>query len=267
MIRLECEGTDRVNGPGWAHTKNQQEREAVMHRLICFALMLFPVAVSASFDSDQLSRIRYQAFAVSSELLLYYNPNQDGSDPRHANGYRQGLAQLQIAVRGAPVALQKTTAELQRLIEILEAQPSTADQVQLRPTLINPILESQASLDRQAEQLYGKLPASQRHVLHALQVDLARLLLLYETRTFGSLGVYMMEMDDDSFVRLDQQIIVGFDSLHSEDSQKIDELKALRRKYDYIRPRLLQHSQDWVPESAFYYLDGIARRLDALGIP
>lgn len=235
-----------------------------MRNLICCALMLFPLVSFATQEAEQLFKIRYQAFAISSELLLYYNPSQDGGDPRHAEGYRQGMAQLQRLVVSAPKALQEITSELQRLIEHLQAQPGSADQVILRPTWINPILESQAALDRQAERLYDELPDDPRRVQHALQLDLARLLLLYQTRTFGSLGVYVIEISDDSFERLDQQIIAGFDHLRGRDGSQVSELDALRRKYEFIRPRLLHYNQDWVPESAFYYLDAIARRLDEL---
>ena len=235
-----------------------------MRHLICLALMLLPLASFAAQEAEQLFKIRYQAFAISSELLLYYNPNEGGGDPRHVEGYRRGLAQLQRLVASGPRALQETAGELQRLIEHLEAQPSTGNQVMLRPIWINPILESQASLDRQAERLYDELPDDPRRVQHALQLDLARLLLLYQTRTFGSLGVYVIGISDDSFERLDQQIIAGFDNLRPSDGNQASELEALRRKYEFIRPRLLHHNQDWVPESAFYYLDAIARRLDEL---
>ncbi|MFA7822955.1 hypothetical protein [Aeromonas dhakensis] len=238
-----------------------------MRSLLCFALMLFPLASFANSGPEQLFKIRYQAFAISSELLLYYNPHQGAGDPRRAEGYRRGVARLQRLVGSGPMVLQEAASELQRLTEILEAQPSSADQVMLRPTWINPILESQASLDREAERLYNALPDDPRRSLHALQLDLARLLLLYQTRTFGSLGVYLTGTSDDSFVRLDQQITAGFDSLRSRYPSQASELDALRRKYDFIRPRLLDHSQVWVPESAFYYLDAIARRLDALDVP
>lgn len=55
-----------------------------MRSLICFALMLFPLASFAASGPEQLFKIRYQAFAISSELLLYYNPNQGAGDPRRA---------------------------------------------------------------------------------------------------------------------------------------------------------------------------------------
>jgi len=147
--------------------------------------MLFPLASFAASGAEQLFKIRYQAFAISSELLLYYNPNQGAGDPRRAEGYRRGVSRLQRLVGSGPTVLQEAVGELQRLTEILEAQPSSADQVMLRPTWINPILESQASLDRQAERLYNALPDDPRRSQHTLQLDLARLLLLYQTRTFG----------------------------------------------------------------------------------
>ncbi|MOA49751.1 hypothetical protein D3C78_1726710 [compost metagenome] len=44
---------------------------------------------------------------------------------------------------------------------------------------------------------------------------------------------------------------------------QVTELHKLKQKYDFIRPRLLQHDQKWVPGSAAYYLgqvgDGLAR--------
>lgn len=233
-----------------------------MRRFICLAWLLFTLDATAAGDFDTLQQIRFQAFSVSSELLLYYNPNQDGGDPRHAAGYRQGLQRLQQLASDQPEVLQRDVSRLLQMVAALEAQPLA--EIGLRPSWINPILEAQATLERNAAQLDGRQQGSAGQAIDVLQLDLARLLLLYETRTFGSLAVYVMDMDDDSFVRLDRQIMAGFEQLTIGSGEHREALDGLRRKYDFIRPRLLQHGQGWVPESAFYYLDGIGRRLESL---
>jgi hypothetical protein len=230
-----------------------------------FALiLLLPGLASANPDAERLQSIRSQAFSTCSSLLVHYNPNQNDSDPRHAEDYRQALNQLQQLVTQVqdPVLIQAASDMRQRIGE-LERQP--ASDAQLYPNWINPLLEAQARLDRQAAKRYAAIAPSEPHreALHRLSLDIERLQLLYQTRTFGSLAVYVMEMDDNTFVQLDQQIREGFAVLEHDWSQQAFELSKLRRKYDFIRPRLLNHQQGWVPGGAAYYLgqvtEGLAR--------
>jgi hypothetical protein len=233
-------------------------------RLLFALMLLLPGLASASLDAERLQTIRSQAFSACSNLLVHYNPNQKDSDPRHAERYRQALHQLLqlVTLEKDPLLIQAASDMRQRIGE-LERQP--ASDAQLYPNWINPLLEAQARLDRQAGKRYAAIAPSEPHreVLHRLSLDIERLQLLYQTRTFGSLAVYVMAVDDNTFVQLDQQILEGFAVLEHDWSQQAIDLSKLRRKYDFIRPRLLNHEQGWVPGGAAYYLgqvtDGLAR--------
>ncbi|AYC32345.1 hypothetical protein D3880_08120 [Pseudomonas cavernae] len=237
-------------------------------RSLCLLLLLLSANLaSASLPGARLQAIRSEAFSVCSNLLVYYNPNQDGSDPKHAERYRQDLQQLQqLLTEEQDPVLSTAAADMGRQIAELERQP--ASEAQLYPNWINPLLEAQTRLDQQAAKRYAAaLPGEAQQLdLHRLSLNVERLLLLYETRTFGSLAVYVVSVDDNTFPQLDQQILQGFNELQRQWPQQVNELAKLKRKYDFIRPRLLQHDLDWVPSSAAYYLgqvtDGLAK-LDA----
>lgn len=235
-------------------------------RLLFTLVLLLPGLASASLDAERLHSIRSQAFSVCSNLLVHYNPNQNDSDPRHAEHYRQALHQLQqlVTQEQDPLLIQAASDMHQRVGE-LERQP--ASNAQLHPTWINPLLEAQARLDRQAATRYAAIAPGEprREALHRLSLDIERLQLLYQTRTFGSLAVYVMAMDDNTFVQLDQQILEGFAALEQDWPQQATELSKLKRKYDFIRPRLLRHELGWVPGGAAYYLGQVTDGLAKLG--
>ncbi|MNG14461.1 hypothetical protein D3C84_982130 [compost metagenome] len=71
-------------------------------------------------------------------------------------------------------------------------------------------------------------------------------------------------MDDNTFPQLDQQILQGFTALEQDWPQQAAELSKLKRKYDFIRPRLLNHELGWVPGGAAYYLGQVSAGLAQL---
>jgi hypothetical protein len=234
-------------------------------RLFFALMLLLPGLASANLAAERLQSIRSQAFSVCNNLLVHYNPNQNDGDPRHAENYRQALQQLQqlVTQEQDPLLIQ-ATRDMHQRIGGLERQP--ASNAYLYPMWINPILEVQARLDRHAAKRYVvTTPSDPRHqVLHRLGLDVARLQLLYQTRTFSSLAVYVMAMDDNTFPQLDQQIIQGFTTLEQDWQQHAAELSKLKRKYNFVRPRLLKHEQGWVPGSAAYYLGQVTAGLAQL---
>lgn len=227
-----------------------------------FILLLLPNLAFASPNAERLQDIRSQAFNTCSNLLVHYNPNQDNSDPRHAERYRQALQQLQRLVTLEKDPLLITFAnDMRERVEALERLPTSNSE--LYPTFINPLLEAQARLDQQASVRYASTAPIEprRRALHQLALDVERLQLLYQTRTFGSLAVYVMTTDDTTFDQLDQHILQGFKALSQSLPQHAAELNKLIRKYDYIRPRLLKHELIWVPEIAAYYLGQVSTGL------
>src|SRR3990167_8316489 len=127
---------------------------------LLFVLLLLPHLAFASPNAERLQAIRSQAFSTCSNLLVHYNPNQNDSDPRHAERYRQALHQLQqlVTLEQDPLLIQAASDMRQRIGE-LERQ--SASDAQLYPTWINPLLEAQARLDRQAGKRYAAIAPSE----------------------------------------------------------------------------------------------------------
>ncbi len=228
-----------------------------------FVLLFLPNLVFASPNAERLQTIRIQAFKVCSNLLADYNPNQHDSDPRYAERYRLALQELeQLVVQEQEPLLIQTVKNMRQPIDELERHPETNPQ--LYPNWINPLLEAQARLDNQAAATYASLNVTaDKELSNRLNLDIERLQLLYQTRTFGSLGVYVMEVDDNTFAQLDQRIVRGFAALEQQRPDQAVELGKLKSSYEFIRPRLLKHELTWVPGGAAYYLgkvsDGLAR--------
>lgn len=234
-------------------------------RLLLTLFMLLPSLAFADLSAENLQSLRTKGFSLCNHLLVYYNPNQNGADPRHAELYREALQQLQQTLAGnTDTELQAAANAMQQRVRELEQQP-TAD-AQLYPRWINPLLQAHATFDNLAAARYANsLPeSSKRLTLHTLSLNIDRLQLVYQTRIFGSLAVYVLQVDQNTVALLDGQIAQGFDTLAQQAPEHAAELAKLRRKYDYVRPRLLQHALSWVPSSAAYYLNQITDRLAQL---
>lgn len=231
-------------------------------RLLLVLLLMLPGLASASLSAHQLQDLRLQAFAACSNLLAFYNPNQQAADPRHLERYRQGFAGVRQLLAGQGDSdLDAAQAEMHSWLAELERVP--AGQTELYPDRIIPLLKAHARLDRRAAELYAAAPpAEQRQLaLHRLSLDIERLLLLYQSRAFSLIGMYVLDVDDDTVPGLDGQILQGFADLKAQWPAHAAELARLKQNYDFIRPRLLQHDRGWVPGSAAYYLGQITTRL------
>ncbi|MBV2132188.1 hypothetical protein KRX52_05170 [Pseudomonas sp. MAP12] len=237
-----------------------------MHlRLLLVLLLMLPGLASASLSAQRLQDIRLEAFAACSNLLAFYNPNQQAADPRHLERYRQGFHGVQQLLAGqGDAALEEAAAEMRSRLEELERVP--AGQVELYPDRIIPLLKAHARLDHRAAELYAAAPpAEQRQLtLHRLSLDIERLLLLYQSRAFSMIGMYVLDVDDNTVPQLDGQIHQGFADLAAQWPGHSAELAKLKQNYDFIRPRLLQHDRAWVPGSAAYYLGQVTTRLAQL---
>lgn len=222
----------------------------------------------ATPSAERLQEIRHLAFSAASNLLVFYSPKQDGGDPRYLERYQQDLRQLkELVALEQDDALSTAVRNMEQRIAELQRQPASS--AQLFPTWINPLLEEQARLDQQLADRYAAVQPAQpiRLELHRLNLNVQRLQLLYQTRVFGTLSVYLMPVDEGTFADLDRQILQGFAESERLEPVQGPELGKLKGKYEFIRPRLLQHDQKWVPGSAAYYLgqvgDGLARLSEA----
>lgn len=228
-------------------------------------LLLLPFFALAEPSAENLQTMRYLAFSAGSHLLLYYNPNQIDSDPRFAERYHHDLQRLQqLVVMAGDPALEQISDQLAREVAELESQPKS--DAQLRPLWINPILQTHATLDQMAQKRYTPLSSKggARLTIDRLSLDVQRLLLLYQTRTFSSLGVYIDEIKEGAPETLDQRITEGFSELARTQSQSVGEIAKLRRMYEFVRPRLLRLELGAVPGGAAYYLAQIGDGLTLL---
>lgn len=237
----------------------------MLHRLLLVLLLMLPGLASASLAAQRLQDIRLQAFAACSNLLAFYNPNQDEADPRHLERYRQGFDGLQQLLAGQDdAALKEAAAEMRSVLEEIERVP--AGQMELYPERIIPLMKAHARLEHRAAELYAAAPAAEPRqlTLHRLSLDIERLLLLYQSRAFSLIGMYVLDVDDDTVPQLDGQILQGFADLKAQWPERATELSKLKQSYDFVRPRLLQHDRAWVPGSAAYYLGQVTTRLAQL---
>lgn len=231
---------------------------------LCLALALMaPGMAGAQLPGDQLHAARIQAFSLCSHLLAYYNPNQDGIDLRYADAYRQGLQQLQRQVRQDP-ELTGIVEDMAGAIRALEAVP--AEQPELYPEWLTLVLMAQAQFDQQLAEREAGSPTVAPPVasVQALRLDIERLLLLYQSRAFGLLGMYVLVVDENTVAQLDARILGGFAGLQAQGAAPDSELAKLQGYYSFIRPHLLEQQRGWVPGSAAYYLQQASQGLAGL---
>lgn len=237
-------------------------------RLMLIMFVLLPSLACANPSAEHLQAIRHLSFSACSNLLVYYNPNQADKDPRYLDRYLRDLQGLRQQVALAQDEdLSRAADDLDHRIAELQRQP--ASDSQLFPAWINPMLDAHARLDRLVATRYDEAQPEDplRLEVHRLNLNIQRLQLLYQTRTFGGLAVYVMPVSEHTFPELDRAIIDGFLELERLLPGPATELVSLKHKYDFIRPRLLQHEQKWVSGGAAYYLgqvgDGLVRLSEA----
>ncbi|PRB81417.1 hypothetical protein [Pseudomonas sp. MYb185] len=222
-------------------------------RLFLVLLLMQPGLAGAKLSSTPLHDARIQAFSLCSFLLAYYNPNQDGIDLRYADGYQQDLAWLKEQL-GNDAELGEMVEDIDIAITALEAIP--ADLPELYPEWLTLVLMTHARLDqRLAERNAGAGEVSaQLSTVQELQLDIERLLLLYQSRAFGLLGMYVLVVDENTVAELDKRILHGFAELQSQALSADQQLAKLEGFYSFVRPHLLEQQRGWVPGSAAYYL-------------
>lgn len=236
-----------------------------MKKLMCvfgFSILLVCPAM-ANDGGDQLQAVRVQGFAVVNNLMAYFNPQDGSMDPRYRDRYRVALGKLEslLADEGPKrEAFENMKSHISELERNARDTPGY-----LYPHWVNPMLRGHARLDSLAAEEYQQLPREKtRELLHELNLEISRLLLIYETRTFGTLGVFVIAMEEDTITGLDQKIREGFERIGLREPVHAQALERLKDQYAFIRPRLLEHGKDWVPGITAYYMGNIAEALASL---
>ncbi|MCG4454909.1 hypothetical protein LJY18_16630 [Pseudomonas sp. MMS21-TM103] len=219
----------------------------------------------AGSSAERLHSIRIESFTACSYLILFLNPHQGGAEPLYAERYKAAFRKLQTLVSSehetvmgeALAGMRYKTAELEGKFDL---------DPMMFPTWLNPILTAQAKLDSEAAKQYAVAhPADAKTLLvQQLDLDLSRLLLVYQARTFGSLNVSAMDGVENPMQHLDNRINQEFEGLSKLLPDQSVERGKLRRIYGYIRPSLLDNQRGSIPNGVAYYMEQIRSELRAL---
>lgn len=229
-----------------------------------YLLLILPIFSHAQMSPGSLQGMRSLAFSACSNLLLSFNPTQTDVDPDVTHRYHREFQELRVMLGSAD------DLELRRLGDVLlaavaELEAFPLEDSQFRPVRINHILEAQANLDRLIHERYSALQYDEFVIsVDKLRLDVQRLLLYYQIRTFGSLAVYLDELRSGSPEALDSSVIVGFRRIEQERPQAAKIIANLRKKYDFVRPHLIRDDSLAVPSIAVYYLGKVSDELEGL---
>jgi len=211
-------------------------------------------------SANQLHMIRSAAFTVCSNLLLYHSSAGYGGDVRNLEAYRAGMAWL--GGQG-DAELVEPLRQMDEQIALLERNHD-ADRL-LKPRWVIPLLQAHAQFDGRLAERYAELEVSpELLLLHEQSLDASRMLLMYQTRAFGSLAVYFMAVDEDTPQLLDARFMARFQQLTARLPGQAQALAELERRYQFIRSRLLADSGNWLVAGAEYYLGRIVDSLDRM---
>mgnify|MGYP001288020281 CR=1 FL=1 len=219
--------------------------------LVC--LLLAGQAQAAATPGRQQARL--YAYNIASTLLMYYNPRYDNRDQKVQAQYRGDLTMLQDWLQNNPdPEASKMVAEMASQIRELEKQ--TDEVAHLRPVWLNRILELQARLDEHLDAAdKGKSGFEQQ--LAQLEIHLAMQNLGYQVTTFGSVAFYPLGGRADMMEELDRLISAELEALNAHAStlsiRAADALDKVQSRYRFIRPRLVGHRDDWVPNLVARY--------------
>ena len=230
-----------------------------MQRVILLALLLLSIPARADSTVPQkVHEIRTLGFMLCSNLLVYFN-NQDPKaafDPAAREAYRRNLRELDplvAAVPGKP-AIATALQALKTSIGELEKQPENARV--LYTSSLNPVLHAQRDLDVAAGAAYlesGEIPPVVAS-LHQMSLDMSRMLLLHQGKSFDNLGIHSVELDENSFNRIDQRISSTYEGLLKLAPEIRTELNEVWRDYSFVRQRLKADDKGGVSRSASLYL-------------
>ncbi|WP_028294028.1 hypothetical protein [Oceanobacter kriegii] len=229
--------------------------------LLTLALLYQPqaqaVTKSQADTEDTLVIIepRLQALDTLSNLLMYYNPKFENHDPAIQQKYRASLASLQQwSITSGNAVLAERVKSLAEQIAAIEAQPIEHDY--LLPTWINRAIQTHALLDKQLAEPTENLTLEQTIAVHMAMQNLA-----YQTSTFSSINLLILDGRPDIMAHLDEQVQRDLQQLQAR-GDRIDVFRKLDTRYQVIRARLIGEQQEWVPNLVSFYYNSM---VDLLG--
>jgi len=238
-------------------------RQHLVQLLALFTLALLyqpqaqAVTKSQAETEDTLVIIepRLQALDTLSNLLMYYNPKFENRDPAIQQKYRASLMSLQSwSLASGNKELAERVQVLAEQITAIEEQP--VEDAYLLPMWINRAIQTHALLDSQLAALASKLT-----MVQTLAVHMAMQNLVYQTSTFSSTNLLILDGRPDIMAYLDGQILDDLKRLHPG-ADRIDAYRKLNTRYQVIRARLVGEQEEWVPNLVSFYYNSM---VDLLG--
>lgn len=193
--------------------------------------------------------------ALLSDILRFYNPKFESYNPGLRATYQQRLGQLEEwsrqysdhSIRLGIESLKKPLAELEQLPK---------NRAQMRPVWVNRIVETHARLDELlARSQKSELTDVQKYS-QQLALAVATQNLIYQTATFSSINLLVVNTSSDPLSLLDSRVQDALTVLKAAlaDSPTLEKLIT---RYQFIQPRLLGHQEKWVPSVVAFYTDSI----------
>lgn len=234
--------------------------------LLLGVFIVSAVAAQGGTGAGPLMAARLQSFKAMASLLSEHNPNLHGVI-RDEKQQQMRLA-YQSLQRQAPAEL---IGELAIQVKLIEQQLQALEQLpeadsELKTNLLNAILAAHYRIDHLLTEVGGNLPSSADVVQEIDQLNLAvaRIGLLYQTRLFAGLMVYAENPESDVIGALDTQIMTLFEQLQRAGLEQQPLLQRSQRNYRFVRGALLDQQAKWVPDAALLYLNDVMRNLTLL---
>jgi len=233
-------------------------------KLLIFLLWFYSFACSAQ-GPEYWHAVRSDSLTFCSYLILSLNANQGEIDPAYADRYKHKLTELQVRL-AAESDPQIDDSLKQISSSLTELQHHIRDDPAQFPTWLNRILAAQARLDSFAANRYdGVAPVDQNKLLiDELDLDLGRLLLIYQARMFGALNVSAVDNDSDPINHLDGRILSKFDQYAALAPDHSADLEKITRNYWFVRPRLLSQERNAIPSGVAFYIERVRSGLSGL---
>lgn len=238
-----------------------------LSRLLMLALLCLAPLAAQAVDLQRLQALheyRMHGYTAATYLLIDNNLYEKIREPANRQRYNDALRSMDTILRelGMPDDLAALKGNLQLVIRELEGQPE--EEAQLRLSTVNRIMQVHGQLDRLAAMRYAEAAEGAPETLltlHTQALETSQILLLYQNNMFSSVGVYFLENQDGMFSMLDTSISERAARLRSQFPDLKSDFDRIDRQYAFMRPRLLNFHEDWVPSMAAFYL---ARNVSAI---
>jgi hypothetical protein len=216
-----------------------------------------------------LHEVRSRGHLLCASAMVYYAPQGKTPDPRSLASYFDSLNQLQTrnVQLGQPEVLSETLKQMAQLLKSLERLPRR--NAALYPEKISQLLALHLRLENWAAEQYrvqSDRAAEPLPTLHRQSLDMARLLLDYQTRWYRSPGSEDAGLQPEARVILDGDIQKRFEGLSRDYPGYASHLDKLRKNYRYVRTQLLESNPSRLQGGVEFYMARSVIDLDELAM-